>query len=86
MLTYFLELACKTDNKPFECVGTVNEVLFVINNLIEKWKDNLPYLLSYYKENYGVSKLSYEILTHIDENNNVPEELLKLVVKELNND
>ena len=86
MLTYFLELAGKTDNKPFECVGTVNEVLFVINNLIEKWKDNLPYLLSYYKENYRVSKPSCDILTNIDENNNVPEELLKLVVKELNND
>lgn len=82
MLKYFLELLGKTESKPFECVGTVGEVNFVVNNLIEKNKD-LPYLLQYYKSNYAVSKPDYNILTKIDDNNNVPKELLKLIMEEL---
>ena len=30
MLNYFLELLGKTDNKPFECVGTIEEVKYVV--------------------------------------------------------
>ncbi len=86
MLNYFLELLGKKDNKPFECVGTIDEVVFTVNNLINKYDDNLPYLLNYYKENYAVSKPNYDMLKVIDKNNNVPESLLKLVLKELNDD
>lgn len=82
MLNYFLELLGKTTNKPFECVGTIKEVTYVVNNLVKKG-GNLPYLLSYYKENYNVVEPNNTLLTNIDSNNNVPEELLDLIRKEL---
>lgn len=82
MLNYFLELLGKTKNKPFECVGTIDEVTYVVNNLINK-SDNLPYLLKYYKDNYTMIEPNQELLTKIDPNNNVKEELLDLIRKEL---
>ena len=57
---------------PFECVGTFEEVNYAIcktisnfeNGLIddnakeyEGVRDDLPYLLNYYKENYGINYL-----------------------------
>ncbi len=86
MLNYFLELLGKTKNKPFECVGTIEEVNFTVNNLIKKNNGNLPYLLKYYNENYNVEEPRYNLLSNINEDNNVPSSLLKLVIKELNND
>lgn len=86
MLNYFLELLGKTENKPFECVGTIEEVNFAVNNLIKKSNGNLPYLLKYYNENYNVEEPRYNLLSNINEDNNVPSSLLKLVIKELNND
>lgn len=82
MLNYFLELLGKTTNKPFECVGTIDEVTYVVNNLIKK-NDNLPYLLKYYKDNYTVLEPEHELLSKIDSNNNVKKELLDLIRKEL---
>lgn len=86
MLNYFLELLGKTESKPFECVGTIEEVNFTVNNLIRKSNGNLPYLLKYYNENYNVEEPRYNLLSNINEDNNVPSSLLKLVIKELNND
>lgn len=86
MLNYFLELLGKTESKPFECVGTIEEVNFTVNNLIKKSNGNLPYLLKYYNENYNVEEPRYNLLSNINEDNNVPSSLLKLVIKELNND
>lgn len=85
MLNYFLELLGKKETKPFECVGTIDEVNFTVNNLINKI-DDLPYLLKYYKENYEIIKPDYNVLNTINEENNVPEELLELIRKELLND
>lgn len=82
MLNYFLELLGKTENKPFECVGTIEEVTFSVNNLISK-EGNLPYLLEYYKNNYNVEEPNYKLLEKIDDNNNVPTKLLELIRKEL---
>ncbi len=82
MLNYFLELLGKKDTKPFECVGTVKEVLYVVNNLASKL-ENPPYLIKYYKENYEVTLEDEKMLDIIDSKNNVPEDLLKLLIKEL---
>ncbi len=85
MLNYFLELLGKTENKPFECVGTVDEVNYVVNNLIKKG-GKLPYLLEYYKNNYGLVKMDDSILKNINDDNNVPKELLVLVKEALLDD
>lgn len=85
MLTYFKELIGQTDNKPFECVGTIDEVLFVVNNMIKKG-GKLPYLINYYKENHEVMEPNYEMLTQINDANAVPRQLLKKVKEALTND
>lgn len=85
MLNYFLELLGKKDAKPFECVGTIDEVNYVVNNLVNK-NESLPYLLEYYKENYEVKISNDDILNNLNNEHNVSSDLLKLIRKELNND
>ena len=85
MLNYFLELLGKKETKPFECVGTIDEVTYVVNNLVKKG-GKLPYLLEYYKDNYNVTDNNSDILTMFNDENNVPEKLIELVKKELYND
>lgn len=85
MLNYFLELLGKTDAKPFECVGTIEEVTYVVNNLVKK-EENLPYLLNYYKENFRLEDVNNEIITNLNEEHNVSDKLLELIRKELLND
>lgn len=64
--------------KPFECIGTkdeVNAAMTIIINKEEYNKDNLPSLIKYYKEECKDKHLSQEkidqILYNFDENNNV---------------
>ena len=85
MLDYFLELLGLRESKPFECVGTIDEVTYVVNNLISKGYDK-PYLLNYYKEHYGVKKVDDSILYTYNDENNVPEQLVDIVKKGINND
>lgn len=85
MLNFFLELLGKKDTKPFECVGTVEEVTYVVNNLINN-NDKLPYLLQYYKDNFEVIEPDNSLITNMSDEHNVNEDLLELIRKELNND
>ncbi len=85
MLQYFLELLGKTENKPFECVGTIEEVNFVVNSLILRGYDK-PYLLDYYKKNYKVEEQDSSILTRLNDEHNVSDYLLDLVKEELYSD
>jgi len=53
LLKTFTELCGYGEIKPFECVGTFEEVNYAVKKAIEKYGSNsLPYLLKYYKENY----------------------------------
>ena len=82
MLNYFLDLLGKTKSKPFECVGTIDEVNYVVNNLAKNMK-NPPYLIKYYKENYEIIDINNDILSKLDMNNNVSYDLMKLIKQEL---
>ena len=59
----FLELIGEGETKPFECIGTIDEVKFAMNRIIEK---DDSYLANLYKEKYyekidiDLSKLYYE--------------------------
>ena len=58
LLNTFLELTGKGETKPFDCVGTFEEVNFAISKTIEniiKEKGELPYLLKYYKDNFELA-------------------------------
>ena len=85
MLQYFLELLGKTDNKPFECVGTIEEVNYVINNHILNGYDK-PYLLDYYKNHYEVVKPDDKIITELNNEHNVNDYLLNLLKEEFYSD
>ena len=76
----FLELIGKGDTKPFECIGTVEEVKYAMNRIIKK---DSSYLATLYKNNYyeeinlDLTKLYYE--------NHVIEEYLEILKEAIRN-
>ncbi len=78
----FIELIGKGRNKPFECVGTYEEVNCAISRTIkniEKNGEKLPYLLAFYKKNYEVKDISEELLKRYNKENNLSEEQEKII-------
>jgi len=73
LLNTFIELCGYGKTKPFECVGTFNEVKFAITKTIEKLENKtLPYLLKYYKDNYNNCNLEEDLTKEYNSNNNLP--------------
>lgn len=84
LLKTFIELCGYSENKPFECVGTYDEIRFAVTKNIqnlELQKEELPYLLKYYKDNFELS--NENLLKFYNENNNVPEEFEKILKNKL---
>lgn len=82
LLQTFIELAGYGETKPFECVGTYSEVRYAISLCIEKYQDNLPYLLKYYQDNYPL-ELEHKYELDFNELNNLDEEFVEIVKEEL---
>ena len=97
----FLDLVVASRLKPFECVGTYEEVCFAIskaifnieNGLIDNnaeeydvIKEELPYLLKYYKENFELIGLKYDLTKLYNPENNLTEEQNKILKEEIFND
>lgn len=82
LLNTFIDLLGYGKNKPFECVGTYYEIRYAVSRTIEK-HDTLPYLLKYYKDNYELENINKNILTNLNEENNLPPEFLDIIKKEL---
>ena len=80
LLNTFIDLTGYGKNKPFECVGTYEEIRYAISKTINKL-DNLPYLLKYYKDNYELIDIKLE--SFYNDENNLPEYFNSLVKKEL---
>lgn len=72
---YFDQLTGRQSTKPFECVGTIDEVNTALAMTIERYYSNcqLPYLL----KNYSKKKLITPLNTLSDEHN-LDDELIKL--------
>lgn len=82
LLNDFIGLIGDSINKPFECVGTYDEINYAINKTIEKYfKDSkeLPSLLKYYYNEHGLVLVDDSILNQFDENNNLDDNFRKLV-------
>lgn len=87
LLNTFLELTGNRETKPFDCVGTFEEVNFAISKTIENLeKENrpLPYLLQYYKENYKLVDTTNEITKRYHNENNLTEKQNELLKQALN--
>ena len=86
LLDTFIDTIGEGKTKPFECVGTIEEAKFAISTLINKLdKDNLPYLLKYYYDNYPLYLDETNILTY-NNNNNLNEYFNNIVMEAINND
>ena len=76
----FVELCGYGDLKPFECVGTFEEVRFAVTKTIKQCEEEgreLPYLLKLYKSRYEESK--DEFLKYYNNKNFLPEEFDKIL-------
>ncbi len=85
LLPLFKELLGFENTKPFDCVGTFEEINYAIYRTINKLnKENLPYLLEYYYNNY-YKDLSYLDLEHKwNDNHNLSDKYIKLVRDAIN--
>ena len=81
-LNTFLELAGKSDQKPFECVGTYSEVRYAISKTIRK-SNKLPYLLQYYKDHYDLEDEGLDLENKFNNEHNLDEHFLNLLKEEL---
>ena len=83
LLKTFLELTGNGETKPFDCVGTFEEVNFAISKTINNQKHKLPYLLQYYKDNYKLVDTSNDITMRYNEFNNLTKEQNEMLRKEV---
>ena len=77
LLKTFIELCGYGETKPFECVGTYDEIRYAITKTIEKIDGDLPTLLKYYDDKF--EKVNSNLLEYYNENNNLPEEFEKIL-------
>lgn len=86
LLEIFIELTGNGENKPFDCVGTYEEVNFAISKTIENIElrnETLPYLLQYYKNNYKLVDTKDDITKRYNNENNLNEEQNEILRKEV---
>ena len=86
----FIELLGRGANKPFECVGTYEEVNYSVSKLIKQLETNnqpLPYLLQYYKDNYELLDTdSINLESRYNEEHHLNEYFEEIIKKAINYD
>ncbi|MBQ4584149.1 MAG: hypothetical protein IJA94_04610 [Bacilli bacterium] len=82
LLNTFLELLGKKETKPFECVGTVEEVGYAVSKAIRKNQTNLPFLLKYYQGNFEL--LEDELLDEYNTDHLLPLEFENIIKRQMN--
>lgn len=86
LLKTFGELCGFGEYKPFECVGTYDEVRFSVMKTIKNQKEKLPFLLEWYNNCYkDVFPLKEEMLEYYNNKNNVPKEFEKILKEKIFN-
>lgn len=86
LLDIFLGLTGNGENKPFDCVGTYEEVNFAVSKTIENIGNTgleMPYLLRYYKDNFGVADMNVDLTRTYNEENNLEIEQDELLRREI---
>ena len=87
LLPVFQELCGLTQEKPFECVGTIKEVCLSLVQAVKRY-DNVPFLLRYFMntflyKQYKETDFEEEMRT-LNPQHFIVEEELELLIKELN--
>lgn len=86
LLATYLELLGYGQTKPFECVGTFEEVRYasILSLKKSEYESNqLPYLLQYFKDIYN-SSTDTNYLKEFNINHNLPDNFVEIIQKELN--
>jgi hypothetical protein len=88
LLYYFTQLIGEAEIKPFECIGTVEEVNIAVCKVINKsGSKELPYLLNYYKETPLYLRYKDESfeerIKYIEQEHFIDNNLLKLIESKL---
>jgi hypothetical protein len=88
LIFYFTQLTGEAEIKPFECIGTVEEVNIALCKVIDNCEGKeLPYLLSYYKESQFYVRYKDESfekhINTIEQNHFIDNNLLKLIESKL---
>lgn len=91
METYFIELIGKSEHKPFECVGSIDEVNLSVSLAIRNYLDKnqpMPFLFSKYIDLglYSpdtIDSRNEEICKGFSENNLLPDEFKNILTKEM---
>ena len=86
LLPIFIELTGNGETKPFDCVGTFEEVNFAVSKTIEnieKENNQLPFLLKYYKKNYKLADTNKDITKIYNYENNLNKEQNDILRKEV---
>jgi len=86
---YFEELTGMADVKPFECVGTVDEVNAALCLTMEQYsQQELPYLLKYFKQSPLFARCASvdkdKLLKHIEKEHFLEPEFESILIKKLN--
>jgi UDP-N-acetyl-alpha-D-muramoyl-L-alanyl-L-glutamate epimerase len=58
LLFYFKQLYGEEETKPFECVGTIDDVNVALVMVVKKYNENIPFLLKHYRESEEYKKYS----------------------------
>lgn len=86
LLQTFKELLGKENVKPFDCVGTFEEINYAITKTIKRLNNvSLPYLLNYYKEHYYNEEILNLDLEHSYNNSNSISQEEERLIKEVIN-
>ncbi len=82
LLNDFIGLIGESANKPFECVGTYDEVIYAVNKSIYAYFElhkELPSLLQFYFNEHGLVPVDDNVLKSYNNQNNLEEHFAKLV-------
>ena len=80
---YFDELTGKAAVKPFECVGTPDEVTASLGKIRKQWKGRVPALLERFELPENGERDFDLLLCAFNKENNLPEKYMKIIQQEI---
>ena len=79
LLQTFIGLVMPDASKPFECVGTREEINFSLRLAIDRGRTE-PCLIQYYAQNLYDPTQNYNVMNYFDPNHHIPESYLPLIL------
>ena len=66
--------------KPFECVGTKEEINYCMTLSVNNTQDELPVLLKWYKDSMYNPNATFNVVNYYNPEHHIPEEYLQLIL------